>query len=75
MFVSMALGMSWQLAVVVLVPIVGGYMLDGRLHSTPWLTFTGLAIAAAAVFAVLWRVVKEAERRTTANNTKPKGTA
>jgi len=34
LFNSAAIGMSWQLAVVVLVPIVGGYKLDQRFHSS-----------------------------------------
>lgn len=64
LFVSMALNMSWQLAVVVIVPIVGGYMLDQRYHFTPWLTLTGLVVAAIGVFGVLSRTVAEANEHT-----------
>lgn len=59
----MALNMTWQLALVVLIPIVGGYLLDQRLSTSPWLTLVGAALAAAGFAAVLYRVVAEAGRR------------
>ncbi len=77
LFVGMALEMSWQLAVVVIVPIVGGYMADSRFHTAPWLTLAGLALAAGGVFGVLLRIVREADRRVTNiqdAKPKPKGT-
>ena len=70
---TMALQMSWQLALVVIVPIVGGYMLDGHYHTTPWLLVVGVLVAAAGVFGVLQRVMSEANRRVnsvTTNDTK-----
>lgn len=63
LFMSMALDMTWQLALVVIVPIVGGYALDQHYHRTPWLTVGGFAVAAIGVFGVLSRVVGEAEKR------------
>jgi LPXTG-motif cell wall-anchored protein len=54
------------------VPIVGGYLLDGRLHTSPWLTLLGLVFASAGVFGVLKRIVSEADRRV-AGDAKPKG--
>ncbi len=58
LFINMALEMSWQLAVVVLVPILGGYALDNALQTSPWFVLGGMIIAAAGVIAVLVRVVK-----------------
>ena|SRR6266496_864463 len=63
LFMSMALDMTWQLALVVVVPIVGGYALDQHYHRTPWLTIAGFGVAAIGVFGVLSRVVGEAEKR------------
>lgn len=61
-FMAMAIGMSWQLALVVIVPIFGGYLLDVHYHKAPWLTLAGLVVAAIGVFGVLSRVVIEAEK-------------
>jgi F0F1-type ATP synthase assembly protein I len=54
-FYGAALNMSWQLAVVVLVPIVGGYQLDKALDSVPFLTVVGFFIAMAGTAVVMWR--------------------
>lgn len=75
-FVTMALQMSWQLALVVIVPIVGGYMLDSHYHTFPWLLIIGILVAAVGVFGVLQRILSEANRRTSAVTTNtPKGSA
>lgn len=63
LFFSLALDMTWQLALVVIVPIVGGYLLDHHFHTTPWLTVIGFALAGAGVFGVLNRIVSQADRR------------
>ena len=63
MFVAMTLSMSWQLALVVIVPIVGGHFLDEHYHMTPLLTLAGLGVAIIGVFGVLTRTVSEANRR------------
>src|SRR5690242_17976364 len=60
-FVSMAVSMSWQLALVVLVPIIGGHVLDEHYHKMPLLTLCGLAVAAIGVFGVLYRTVSESK--------------
>ena len=63
LFVSMVLSMTWQLAVVVIVPIVGGYWLDQRFGSSPILTLAGLALAILGMIWVLWRTVRTANTR------------
>jgi len=63
LFMSMALDMTWQLALVVIVPIVGGYVLDQHYHKTPWLTAAGFAVAAVGVFGVLSRILAQSEQR------------
>jgi hypothetical protein len=50
-----ALTMSWQLAVVVLVPIIGGFELDQKLNTLPALTIVGFVVAMAGMGAVVWR--------------------
>ncbi len=59
-FVSMALDMSWRLAIVVLVPIIGGFKLDDALHTTPLLTIVGFILAMGGVALVLWRTLQVA---------------
>lgn len=57
-FVGMALDMSWRLAIVVLVPIIGGFELDQRLKTSPLLTITGFVLAIAGMAIVLWQMLQ-----------------
>lgn len=59
-FMTMALDMSWRLAVAVLVPIIGGFELDSKLGTTPLLTVLGFIIAMAAAALVMWRTLQVA---------------
>jgi F0F1-type ATP synthase assembly protein I len=63
LFLNMALNMGWQLALVVIIPIVGGYELDRHFNSSPWLTIAGVVIAGVGFVGVLIRVVKLASVR------------
>jgi len=56
-FYSMALDMSWRLAVVVLVPIIGGFELDNALNTSPYLTIVGFFLAMAGMYMVLKRTL------------------
>lgn len=56
--VALTLSLSWQLAVIVLVPLVGGYKLDARFHTMPWLTLLGLMVALAGMILVVKRVLR-----------------
>lgn len=58
-FNSAAIGMSWQLAVVVIAPIVGGYKLDTWAHSSPLWTFVGLAVAMLGMIVVVRRTLSD----------------
>ena len=57
-FVSAALDMSWRLAIVVLMPIIGGFELDTRLDTTPFLTIVGFFLAMGGMTLVLWRMLQ-----------------
>lgn len=50
-----AADMSWQLALVVLVPIVGGHELDKHFNLSPTLTIVGFILAMIGSSLVLWR--------------------
>jgi F0F1-type ATP synthase assembly protein I len=63
-FISMALDMSWRLAVAVLVPMVGGYELDQKLNSSPVLTIIGFVLAMLGFALVLWRTFVAANAAT-----------
>jgi F0F1-type ATP synthase assembly protein I len=54
-FFSATLTMSWQLAIVVLIPVLGGFELDKKLHTKPFLTIIGFVLAIAGVAFVVWR--------------------
>lgn len=59
LFVGAVLDMSWQLAIVVLVPIIGGFELDKHLHTSPWLILVGFVIAMAGTYVVIKRMLAE----------------
>ncbi len=61
-FVFAALNMSWQLAVVVLVPIILGAQLDKALGTSYAGVFFGLLVAFAGSAFVVKRAVQEANR-------------
>lgn len=62
LFISMALDMSWRLAIVVLVPIVGGFKLDDAFDTSPLLTITGFIVAMAGFGLVCWRTLQESAK-------------
>lgn len=61
-FIAMALTMSWQLAIVVLVPVIGGVELDKALDTSFVCTFIGLGIALIGSGAVMWRSMQAANK-------------
>ncbi|HEY5442421.1 MAG TPA: AtpZ/AtpI family protein [Candidatus Saccharimonadales bacterium] len=61
-FFAAALTMSWQLAIVVLVPIIGGFKLDQKLNTSPWLVIVGFVIAMAGTGLVMWQAMQTANR-------------
>ena len=58
-FFAAVMDMSWRLAIVVLVPIIGGYELDQNLGTEPWLTVLGFVVALGGIVIVLWQMLKE----------------
>jgi F0F1-type ATP synthase assembly protein I len=64
-----SLQMSWKLAIVVLIPLIGGVKLDQHLNTSPWLTILGVLLAIGGVYYVLNRVLAEFNQ-----TIKPKGT-
>ena len=58
----MALDMSWRLALVVWVPIIGGFELDKRWSTTPLLTIVGIVVATAGVALVMRRTLQVANK-------------
>ncbi len=57
-FIMASLNMTWQLAIVVLVPILGGYKLDRMFHTLPAFTAVGFVLAMTGMGLVLWRQIK-----------------
>ena len=57
MFVGAVLDLTWQMAIVVLVPIIGGYELDKALKTSPALIIIGFVLAMAGTFLVLRRTL------------------
>jgi protein-S-isoprenylcysteine O-methyltransferase Ste14 len=61
-FLAASLNMSWKLAIVVMVPVVGGFKLDQKLGWAPTLTITGFVLAMAGTALVLWQVSQQASQ-------------
>ncbi len=57
-FVTIALNMMWQLAIVVLLPVIIGVQLDKAIDSGHTLTYIGLALGFAGATLVMWRSMK-----------------
>ena len=71
-FVGMALDMSWKLALVVLLPIVGGYEIDSHAGTTPVVTIVGFVLAMLGVAYVMWSTLQAANHMATPTSvTKP----
>jgi len=69
-FVSMGLDMTWRLAIVVLVPIVGGFELDRRLETTPVFTVVGFFLAMGGMALVMWQTLQKANEATSSTDSK-----
>jgi F0F1-type ATP synthase assembly protein I len=63
LFLVMAMNMTWQLAIVVIVPVVGGHYLDDHFGTAPLWIIVGGVIALLGVIGVLKRIVSMAGQR------------
>jgi F0F1-type ATP synthase assembly protein I len=71
-FFSAVLDMTWQLALVFLIPIIGGYELDEHLKTSPLWLIVGGVLALAGVFAVLRRILNQLNQSFTHPGSKDK---
>lgn len=61
-FVFMALNMSWQLAVVILLPVIIGVQADKMLGTSYIFALTGVVVGLAGSGLVMWRTMRIASR-------------
>ncbi|HSX43225.1 MAG TPA: AtpZ/AtpI family protein [Candidatus Saccharimonadales bacterium] len=54
---AIALGMSWQLLVVIVLPIVGGHLLDTRYHTSPVWMVVGMVIGLVGTVTVVRQTI------------------
>lgn len=59
MFLGAIMDMSWRLAIVVLIPIVGGFKLDEKLNTSPLFVLVGFVLAMAGTGYILWWASKK----------------
>jgi len=62
-FITLVLDMTWRLAIVILVPVIGGYELDKALKTTPTITILGFVVAMAGMAFILWKTLQVANRQ------------
>jgi len=51
------LNLGWSFAVTLAAGVLGGWWLDGKLGTRPWLLLTGALLGIAAAFVSFFRVV------------------
>ena len=61
-FLVLATNMTWQLALAVLVPVIGGVELDKAFGTKYVFTFVGLGLALIGAAAVMWRTMQVANK-------------
>ncbi len=62
-FLSAAFSLSWQLAIIVLLPVIGGYKIDEHFRKTPMFTVIGFVIAIVGVVLVLKQTLAQLNER------------
>lgn len=60
-FLGAVLDMSWQLALAILLPVIGGAQLDNKLGTPHIFLFVGLGLAAVLSIVVMWRAMQAAD--------------
>ncbi|MFQ5570781.1 MAG: AtpZ/AtpI family protein [Rhodothermales bacterium] len=60
------LGLGMQLALTMAFFVVGGYLLDRWLGTTPWLVIAGAVLGMVAVFVHLFRIASELNKKSNA---------
>lgn len=55
-----SVGIEFSIAVVCF--LLGGWWLDGKLGTDPWLTLVGLGLGSLVGFRALWRVAQDLEQ-------------
>lgn len=58
-FIAAVMDMTWQLALVFLIPIIGGYKLDEHFKTSPLWFVIGCILAIAGCFVVMKRILGE----------------
>lgn len=59
MFLMSVLNMSWQLAIVVLLPVIGGFKADQWLNTLPALTIIGFILAIVGMTVIVLKQLKK----------------
>lgn len=62
-FLAAITDLTWRMALVVLVPLIGGFKLDEALHTSPALAILGFVVAMAGLFVVMKQAVATADER------------
>ena len=61
-FFASVIDMSWRLAIVVLVPVIGGFELDQHFKTTPGFTIAGFVVAMIGMFFITKQTLVKASR-------------
>ena len=56
-------GLGIQIAASMVVPLLGGLWLDGKLETSPWFTMAGAFFGIASIFVIIWKIAIIANRK------------
>lgn len=70
LFINSSISMSWQMAIAVLVPVVGGYYLDQHFKLPSWFIFGWFIIAVTLVVLIVRRTIHQLPEFTKGKNSK-----
>ena len=56
---GLAMNMAWQMAIVVLLPIIGGHAIDSHFKTTPVWTVVGLVVATIGMIVVVRQTLQQ----------------
>lgn len=71
-FIGSAVSMGWQLALMVIVPVIIGVQLDDHFHASPSYTLAALVLAAMGCIKVVSNTIKQVKKEQTSSDKQEK---
>lgn len=56
------MGLGWYIGLSIVLPLLGGWWLDGKIGTMPWFTLLGLVLGLVIAFVGTYRTLQTLER-------------